>query len=379
MERVINTMKFENRDVYKITSDGKRQKISYRASHNHILPIIEVYGNNNISRVINISIDDYNKKSDNWKKQTKIFTASVNNSCNTSTAFEVKYDKKETVYGFTLSGATQWYITDDYIVTHNTGKSVYMHNIGVNAYLGKNNALSPLEMLAQDCGHNVLYFSLEMPKESIERRIDSCMGDLYYNQIRDGKLSPDDKKKYFNVLKFQMKYNKRFYVVDMPQKITTRDIELKYMEILDSNFLPELVIVDYMGIMRPNDNPNGSANGVEADWLSLGQITEDLHTFARVYNVPVITGSQVNKPKDASKPTYDTNRIARSGMAATNANIVIQIGKREDEYLRTDMPVFITKMRDGEQGSYTLNKNFAKMKVTDLIDVGFDEQENDSI
>ena len=545
--RITDTMKFKNRDIYSVKSRGRRQSISYRASHNHILPIIEVCGKKNRSRVINISIDDYNAKSENWKRQTKIFTSPaydlmpkdfilhpyivgvllgdgscVNHpsitsadpelfleleklglkmgpaqkkigteaisrytngqstkdvrevlSCDEShfkfvpkqyflgsleqrlellaglidtdgtfeefsstslqlardfrslvysvggvasinerttsynggitnfigylvhysfaenrpnvrlkrkqqrirnmgwknprnIQFEVEYDKKDTVYGFTLDGETQWYITDDYIVTHNTGKSIIMHNIGVNAYLGPNNPFIPLERVAQNSGYNVLYFSLEMPKESIERRIDSCMGELYYKQIRDGALSIEDKKKYYRLLKFQEQYSKRFHIVDIPSGATTREIELKFVEIRDNQFKPDLVIVDYMGIMSSN-NPEG-----KSDWEMLGEITKELHEFARVYEVPVITGSQVNRPKEAGKQEYSTNRIARSGMATTNANIIVQIGCRgDDEYLRSDMPMFITKMRDGEKGAFTLSKNFAKMKVIDSLSGGF--------
>ena len=36
---------------------------------------------------------------------------------------EVTKEGVETVYGFTLKGGSQWYITDNWIVTHNTGKS----------------------------------------------------------------------------------------------------------------------------------------------------------------------------------------------------------------------------------------------------------------
>lgn len=38
--------------------------------------------------------------------------------------FETEFTGNKTVYGFSLSGASQWYITDDWIVTHNTGKSL---------------------------------------------------------------------------------------------------------------------------------------------------------------------------------------------------------------------------------------------------------------
>lgn len=245
-----------------------------------------------------------------------------------------------------------------------TGKSVVMHNIGVNAYLGSNTPFTAIDAWKDD-GHNILYFSLEMPKESMERRVDSCMGGLFYNQIRDGVLSEEDKRKYFQVLKFQMQYPKRFHIIDMPKGATTREIELKFLEICETKFKPDLVIIDYIGIMSPNE-PG------ESDWLGLGKIAADLHEFSRIYEIPVITGSQVNRPKEGTgKADYSTNRVARSDMITNNANIIVQIGCRDDEYVRTDMPMYIIKMRDGEKGSFVLSKDFSRMKVVDMIDESF--------
>lgn len=251
-----------------------------------------------------------------------------------------------------------------------TGKSILMQNIAVNAYLGKNTLSTPLEEW-DNSGRNVLFFSLEMPKDSMERRIDSCMGELYSNQIRDGLLNEEDKKQYFRVLKFQSEYPKNFHIVDMPKGATAREIELKYLEVCETLFKPDLVVIDYLGIMSPNDI-SGS------DWMDLGVISAELHEFSRVYEVAVVTGSQVNKTKDGAE-RYDTNRIARSGMIPNNANIIIQIGCRPDEYMRTDMPVYITKMRDGERSQFTLSKDFAKMKVVDLVDTSFNDGDDDDI
>jgi len=253
-----------------------------------------------------------------------------------------------------------------------TGKSVVMHNMGINAYLGENLPFSLEQTWNKDSGSNVLLFSLEMSKESMERRIDSCMGGLYYNQIRDGMLSSDDKLKYFQLLKFQMNYFKKFHIVDMPKGATTREIELKYLEVKETKFKPDLIIIDYIGIMSPNE-------AGESDWLSLGKIAAELHEFARTYDIPVITGSQVNRPKEGTKTDYSTNRVARSDMLTNNANIIIQIGCRDDEYIRTDMPVYIIKMRDGEKGSFTLSKDFAKMKVVDMVDESFAGMDTDDI
>jgi len=252
-----------------------------------------------------------------------------------------------------------------------TGKSILMHNIAVNAYLGKN-TLSMIKDNLDDSGKNILFFSLEMPKETMERRIDSCMGGIYSNHIRDGLLNDDDKLKYFRTLKFQKEYHKNFHIVDMPKNATTREIELKYLEICENHFKPDLIVVDYLGIMSPNDTTG-------SDWQDLGIISAELHEFARVYEVAVLTGSQVNRTRDGNE-RYDTSRIARSGMVPNNANIIIQIGCREDEDLRTDMPIYITKMRDGSKEPFTLSKDFGKMKVIDILDTSFaDDEDNDII
>lgn len=250
-----------------------------------------------------------------------------------------------------------------------TGKSVVMHNIGVNAYLNGNDPLLPAEN-ATNKGYNILYFSLEMPKETIERRVDACMGGLYYNEIRDGALTEEDKKKYFNLLKFQMKYPHYFHVVDMAKGATTREIELKYLELCESKFKPDLVIIDYLGIMSPNE-PGDS------DWLALGKTAAELHEFARTYEIPVITGSQVNRPPKEGKVKHSTDRIARSDTITHNVNIIIQIGCREDERTRMDMPVYITKMRDGETGAFVLSKDFKRMKVVDATTETFGEDDDD--
>jgi replicative DNA helicase len=251
-----------------------------------------------------------------------------------------------------------------------TGKSVLMQNFAVNAYLGKNTVDTPVEDW-DDSGRNVLFFSLEMPKETMERRIDACLSDVYSNYIRDGLLPEEDKKKYFKGLKFQSEYKKDLYIVDMPKGATTREIELKYLEICETKFKPDLVVIDYLGIMSSND-----ATG--SDWQDLGVISAELHEFARVYEIAVLTASQVNRTKDNSE-RYDTARIARSAVIPTHANIIIQIGCRSDEYLRTDMPIYIIKMRDGERDQFTLSKDFAKMKVVDLIDDTYADGDDDDI
>ena len=249
-----------------------------------------------------------------------------------------------------------------------TGKSILLHNIAINAYLGKNDPFDSSKKL-DDSGSNILFFSLEMPKETIERRIDACVSGVYSNHIRDGKLTEEDEFKYLRGLRFQERYNKQFHIVDMPRNVTSREIELKYLEVFESGFEPDLLVVDYLGIMSPNETTG-------SDWQDLGKISAELHEIGRVYEITVLTASQVNKTKDGQE-SYDTNRLSRSGMVPTNANIIMQIACRPDEDLRTDMIIHITKMRDGEKGHFSLSKDFGKMKVIDIVDESFTDEDDD--
>lgn len=253
-----------------------------------------------------------------------------------------------------------------------TGKSILMHNMAVNAYLGGINPFEPVPSDYRISGKNILYFSLEMPKSNQERRIDSCMAGVIANEIRDGRLSSADKKKYLSILEFQKDYRKIFHIIDMPRNVTAREIEVKYVEACDKYGVKfDQVYIDYLGLMKPN-------NTEAQDWLELGYVSAEVHEFARSYKISTVSAVQLNAPKDPDKGSYSTDRIARSKMIPTNANIILQIANRgEDEHTKIDMPVYITKMRDGEKGSFVLMKDFARMKVVDMTDESFAEGEYD--
>ena len=120
-----------------------------------------------------------------------------------------------------------------------------------------------------------------------------------------------------------------------------------------------------MGIMAGSTTGKGD----DADWQAQGQIAAGLHEFARSFSVPVITGVQVNRPQGKNNSlkdqNYNTTRIARSAQISQNANIVMQIGCRDQEENYMDMPMYLTKMRDGNKGLLTFTKGFDRMRVYD--------------
>lgn len=240
-----------------------------------------------------------------------------------------------------------------------SGKSMLMMNIAINSWLGTNDPLHGAPTKTD--GANILYFTLEMSKAQTEQRIDACVAGIQHKHITRGMLTAQEKERWGATLKFQKKYDKTFYICDMPRGSKMTDIEARYETII-AEFQPDLVCIDYLGIMKPNASNS-------SDWLDLGYIAENMAEFARGKDIPVITASQRKaKNKNAKNPGNDLEDLARSKMIGDNANIVLLIEKRMDEHLLEDMPVHVVKNRDGAKGKISLLKDFPKSRILNLPD-----------
>lgn len=254
-----------------------------------------------------------------------------------------------------------------------TGKSVLAMNIAVNAWLGSNKPGMIGDFV--DDGKNIVYFSLEMPRSNrgentsaayLNKRVVSCIGGIPFSELRKGALSGDDEKTLVQTCEFVDKYDKikKFYVIDIPRGATINDIEVKYLE-LREQFQVDMIVIDYIGLMEDADPDD------DTDWKAQGRLAAGLHELARTYNIPVLSPVQVNRPSGANhsmnKQSYNTTRISRSKMISENANIIIQIGCRDQEEQYMDMPIYLIKMRDAPKGQLSFIKDFAKMRVLDNL------------
>jgi replicative DNA helicase len=241
-----------------------------------------------------------------------------------------------------------------------TGKSLLMLNYAINAWLGSNDPLKPYDSNHDD-GKNVLYFTLEMSRRQTEHRIDANLAGIRHKALTRGYLTNEEKSEWKKSLEFQKKYPKKLYIVDLPRNSRTLDIEAKYDTIL-SEFEPDLVVVDYLGIMKPNQD-------VGQDWLDVGQVAADLHEFCRNKNIAVLSAAQRKaKNKNVKEQGNDIEDVGRSKIIGDSANIIVMIEKRENEKLREDAIIHVVKNRDGELGEVKLLKDFAKSKFLSYPD-----------
>ncbi len=243
-----------------------------------------------------------------------------------------------------------------------TGKSALTMNMCINAWLGKNKIPTKLDETHEPFvrGHSVVYFTVEMPFDVMQRRLHAAVAKIPLYGVRDGNLSSEEEERFRAALRYIKEYPYPFYVVDIPRGATMRHIELKYLELCQMypEHPPELFGLDYISLISP-ENDQGS------DWLNLGRLAEQAHEFCRVYNIPGISPVQLNRGSKKGRP--DQERIGRSAMLTQNANIVLTIAKRNDEHLMKEMQVHIIKMRDGEQGMFTLQKRLDIMRLFDSL------------
>lgn len=173
------------------------------------------------------------------------------------------------------------------------GKSQLLLNIGCNAY---------------EMGRNVIYLSAELYYESVNMRFDSRNSKVPYSKIKKGKLQTEDFDKLnkwgktcFNKQNYwHTYYESGFNTAYVKKKIVEAELEYKQK--------PDLVIVDYLGIIRPIEKmPNKHE--------MLGQVSRELRKIASDFRVPVITAQQLNREGQKMSRESTSEQIGKTGLA----------------------------------------------------------------
>ncbi len=241
------------------------------------------------------------------------------------------------------------------------GKSMFLMNMAIQMWM-QGNTIDQLDNFTR--GHNILYFSLEMPFKPCLNRVLSRLSGNPSKKIRNASLNADEAEKLKKALKFINKYPNQFEIVDIPRGATMESMEMIYEDV-KTYYDPDIIVIDYLGLM---DYDGGDME----DWLKLGKISEKIHEFARVHNKIVLSAIQLNRGKGGqdAEDKIGLHRIGRSALIMQNANIGIQIETRPNEKSYPDMKYHLIKNRDGELGQGKLIKNLA---CGTLIDDKIDE------
>jgi archaellum biogenesis ATPase FlaH len=201
------------------------------------------------------------------------------------------------------------------------GKSLWLQNLTLNWALN---------------GLNVIYISLELSEELIALRLDTMFTETPTKEIFKNLNSVALK------VALQGKQAGRIQVVKMPEAGTTTNTLrslVKEFEI-QNNVRPDVLVVDYLDLMYPNDKKIDSGNLFIKDKF----VCEELRALAGELDIPLVTASQFNRGSVEKQGDSFSHSDIAGGMSKVNtadnlfgihATQVMKInGKMQLEFLK---------------------------------------------
>ena len=207
----------------------------------------------------------------------------------------------------------------------NRGKSACLINFGFGA-------------LANLRKFNVVHYSMEMSKRRVTMRYDDRVMGAHV------KYKTTDPEQYVGELEKRVKlFPGRLFIQSYPTRSAGLTTLRAHLALLASrDFQPDLVIVDYADIMRP-ERRVGEMRHEQAG------IYEDLRQLAGEFNCAVWTGSQA-KSSALEKDTITIADFAEAFEKAAIVDVALGLCQTTDERIDARARLFAAKVRNAEDG-----------------------------
>lgn len=240
----------------------------------------------------------------------------------------------------------------------NVGKTMFLVNL----------AASLLQM--RDELKNILYVTLEIDEEQIGKRID---GSLFGEPIKYLKQKISDNATNEELLKRFITCREggnRLVIKALRSGSNCADLEALIRNLVfvplpgeEKIFKPDVVLVDYLGLLRPN-HPNKNHNSYE-----IGRnIAEELRTISQDFNLAIVAAAQTNRSSFSDEVGQDS--ISDSIAIAQTADIMLTLNRNEVLDQANQMMVYLAKSRFSRAGAkFMFAADYDCMRLND-IDTG---------
>lgn len=223
----------------------------------------------------------------------------------------------------------------------NLGKSLIMTSFGVDCILRNK---------------NVLYVSCEMSEEKISERVMANMFDIATEDLKLLTRSKFHEK--FESIRKQVK--NKFIVKEYPTKsINTNHIRNLVKELkVRKKFVPDIIFLDYLGIMNPTYQSKG-----DNTYLEVKRISEEIRGMAVELGLPIVSAVQTNRG-GFGDAEIDLTDISDSIGTAATADIIIGVTQSEEFRKMGKFNWIILKNRYGlNRHTFPVNVNYYKMRI----------------
>lgn len=206
---------------------------------------------------------------------------------------------------------------------------------------GKSMALVKFASTALFRGKKVVYYTLELSEEVVGQRFDACINDIKLKSVWEYPEHISEKLEDLAKLGGGLKI-KEF--LEGGVTVNTIKAHLKTLEI--EGFVPDVIFVDYLGLMRPLGSYAEKRH-------ALTDIAEGLRNIANNMHVPLWTAHQTNRIA-IQEERISTAHVGESlGIIAT-VDLALGLGRPDEMKEDNQAMLGIIKNRNGEDGIYRL-------------------------
>jgi replicative DNA helicase len=203
---------------------------------------------------------------------------------------------------------------------------------------GKSLALAQCGKRAIVGGFNTVYYTLELSADIIAKRYDSGISRVPMMEID---RHPDDVLRVVN--KWGRRYGNNLIIKQYaPRQASVNTIKAHLTMLRNSGFKPDLVIVDYLDLLKPLTSYND-------EYADLGAIATDLRGLGVEFKVPVQTATQVNRSGMQSE-VVELAHVSDSLKKLFVADVVVPICRNREEKQANRARLFTAKNRNGPEG-----------------------------
>lgn len=217
--------------------------------------------------------------------------------------------------------------------------------VGARPAMGKTSfALSAAHFASVCARKNVLFFSLEMPVEQLATRILSLHSHVPMQSMRAGTVS---EKEWVLMADATNELSVDTLVIDDTPSISPSQMRSRIRSLIASGFTPQVVMVDYLGIVSADQKSENRQNEVSA-------ITRQLKSLARELKIPFVVLAQLSRANAArgdKRPVLTDLR--ETGSVEQEADAVVFLHREayyDQSQDQSEAVLILAKQRNGPVG-----------------------------
>jgi replicative DNA helicase len=226
---------------------------------------------------------------------------------------------------------------------------------------GKSWSLIALGGFAASLGYNVLHYTLELGSDYVGRRYDAFFTNISVQDITKNKIKVEEAVSKLTGQIIIAEYS--------PGKASVSTIEAHIKKCMDQDFKPDLIIIDYVDLLRSKKNNRERKDEIDDIYVS----TKGL---ARELNLPIWSVSQVNRA-GAKDNIIEGDKAAGSYDKMMIVDVAISLSRKKEDKVNGTGRFHIMKNRYGIDGlSYYLKADTSTGHFQILSQMDEDDENN---